>query len=64
MRDGFFLHEHPSGMGAIEYGCGILIFANDKDATATRVFIGPAGLRDLAARLSSSVVLIDLGGAK
>ncbi len=57
------LYEHPDGEGAIEYGGGILIAANDMDATATRVLIGPAGLRDLAARLCVLADLID-GGAR
>ena len=63
MGDEIILFEHPDGMGAIEYGGGILIVANDMDATVTRVFIGPEGLRDLAARLRSLADLIELGGA-
>ncbi|APR03796.1 hypothetical protein [Thauera chlorobenzoica] len=61
--DEHLLFEHPDGMGAIEYGGGILIVTNDLDATATRVLIGPAGLRDLAARLRVLADLID-GGAR
>ena len=57
------LYAHPDGMGAIEYGGGILIAANDTDATVTRVLIGPVGLRDLAARLLSLADLIERGGA-
>lgn len=59
--NGTNLFEHPDGEGAIEYGGGILIVANDIDATETRVLIGPAGLRDLAARLLALADEIDGG---
>jgi len=60
--DEHLLFEHPDGMGAIEYGGGILIVTNDLDATATRVLIGPAGLRDLASRLCSIADRTEGGG--
>lgn len=47
------LFEHPDGEGRIEYGAGTLIVANDVSATVSHVLIGPAGLRDLAARLNA-----------
>lgn len=59
--NGTNLLEHPDGEGAIEYGGGILIVANDMDATVTRVLVGPAGLRDLAARPLSLADDIDGG---
>ena len=62
MTDEIILYAHPDGMGAIEYGGGVLIVANEMDATVTRVLIGPVGLRDLAARLLRLADLID-GGA-
>ena len=61
MTDEIILYAHPDGMGAIEYGGGILIVANNADATVTRVLIGPEGLRDLAAHLLRLADLIELG---
>lgn len=57
------LFEHPDGEGAIEYGGGILIVANDMDATVARVLIGPAGMRDLASRLCNLADSLEREGA-
>lgn len=63
MDDAITLYAHPEADGAIEYAPCMLIVSNSLDATVTTVSIGPAGLRDLSARLQSLADLIELGGA-
>lgn len=58
------MYAHPDGKGCIEYDGGILTVSNDMDAVATRVQIGPKGMRDLATRLNGLADALDGGRAK
>lgn len=62
MKPATILYQHPDGDGNIEHAPGVLIAANDLDATVTRIAIDTAGLRSLADRLTALADELQGGG--
>lgn len=59
------IYMHPDGLGEMLFDAAIsrLFFVNDAEGQSGYVLIGPAGLRDVAAKLQALADEVEMGGA-